>query len=182
MFLPTGVDIPGPCTTGFPVLSSDGRPRIPGSTRIIPDMNISCNGTLAGWSVAGTKTSGASLSDQFPSLKIFRPINLASRTYSYVGEVELGKCGSAFAEEIQTNIHTCSLPTEPRLSVRQNDIIGIFSPDQQSFTVNFLTSMSAPQNFVYASNVTTDIAIEDAATTQNTPLINLEIAQGKCIQ
>ena len=175
-----------PCTTGFPVLSSDGGSRSFGSTRIIPDMNISCNGTLTGWSVAGRKNFGASLSDQFPSLKIFRPINIVSRTYSYVGEVELGKCGDAFAETSQNgSIYTCSLPEEVRLPVRPNDIIGIFSPVEQlaGFVVSFLTDASSPPNFIYMRDVTTDVAIDDAAEMpSDTPHINLEIAQGKCSQ
>lgn len=147
-----------------------------GTTRIIPEMIILCSGTITGWTLAGRHR--ASTNGIFPKLKVFRERN--SGVYSFINQIELGKCGNGVTQMNANNFFTCNLPENDRLSVQQNDIIGIFSPveDQAAFLVYF-TITSRPINYIYMMDVTSEVsAAGKDGTANNTPQINLEIIAG----
>lgn len=153
-----------------------GSPRSFGATRIIPEMTILCSGRITSWTLAGR--SQTSTNGMFPKLKVFR--ERSSGVYSFVNETELGKCGSGVAEMNANNFFTCNLPESDRLSVEQNDIIGIFSPieDQAAFEIYFTTT-SRPVNYIYMMDVTSEVSVTDRdGMAINTPQINLEITTG----
>ena len=131
-----------PCTSGFPNLTTPvGSSRSFGTTRIIPEMKISCNGTTTSWTLAGrsvTSTNGA-----YPLLKVFRETSSGSGVYSFIDQIDLGKCGSDIAQRNEDNFFTCNLTENNRLSIQQNDIIGIFSPqaeNQAAFEIFYTTT------------------------------------------
>lgn len=171
------------CTNGFPDLTAPMGslfPRGDGVTRIIPEMNISCHGTLSGWTVVGN-TGPGSVNDPFPKLKVFREINRNSQTYSFVGEVDLGKCGDGFAPINENNFYTCSLSEEKQIPTQPNDIIGLFLPDlsNSAFRLSFAISTTAPTNYIFQmADVRSNISISSSPTVKNTPQLNLEITTG----
>ena len=171
------------CTRGFPNLltpSSTLFPRSTGETRIIPEMNISCSGVLSGWTVVGNTRNG-SVDGLFPTLKVFREIITNSQTYSFVGQVELGKCGSGVAETSGNNFYTCSLNEEKWIATQPNDIIGMFLPLQSNsaFELHFISSTSAPTNYVFMmEDVSSNVSIPGLPIIKNIPQINLEITSG----
>ena len=168
------------CTRGFPNLLTPIRtpfPRSTGETRIIPEMNISCSGVLSGWTAVGNTRSGST----FPTLKVFREIITNSLTYSFVGQVELGKCGSGSAQTTGNNSYTCSLNEEEWISTQPNDIIGMFLPLQpdSAFELHFISSTSAPVNYIFMmEDVSSNASIAGLPIIKNIPQINLEITPG----
>lgn len=151
-------------------------------TRIIPEMNISCNGTLSGWTVAGRNLTTPTNNNSFPKLKVFRETSANSRMYSFIGEVVLGTCGSGFALTNAEGFFTCDLEEQDRLPVQANDVIGFYFPEQSvsTFQVRFNTSPTDPINTVFMGvDINYDITIPiGKATARNLPQINLDIATG----
>lgn len=147
-----------------------------GQTRIIPEMNISCSGVLSGWTVIGNRRSGS----VFPKLKVFRQITRDSQTYSFVGQVELGKCGSGLAQDSGNSFYSCTLSEEKWIATQPNDIIGMFLPlpSDSAFELHFITTTNAPINYVFMEDVSSNTSIAGLPTSRNTPQINLEITSG----
>ena len=111
---------------------------------------------------------------------MFRETSGGSRVYSFINQVDLGKCGSDVAQRNEDNFFTCNLPENNRLSVQQNDIIGIFSPhaeNQAAFEIFYTTTSVI--NYIYLMDVTSEVSVSKSnATARNTPQINLEITTG----
>ena len=164
------------CTTGFPYLNSGtGRPTSSGDvvmTRIIPGMKITCSGTLRRWTADGIPRSNS----DYPKLKIFRQVGV---NYSFIGEIWLGLCDELPAEKNGRGLYECVLPAQNRLSVQQNDFIGIFLPTirQIAFDVYFTTTTTDQANRIYTEDVSYSVASSSGAMSLNTPQVNIQIGR-----
>ena len=101
--------------------------------------------------------------------------------HSFVGQVELGKCGSGVAETSGNNFYTCSLNEEKWIATQPNDIIGMLLPLQSNsaFELHFISSTSAPTNYVFMmEDVSSNVSIPGLPIIKNIPQINLEITSG----
>lgn len=159
-------------------------------TRLIPMMEITCNGTIVGWTVSGRRLGQGT---QPPKLQVWR------RSTSTNGDEYYHKEGSAVpidpdadgveCEETLTRNHTfrCRLNESYQLTVQSEvDIVGIELPplQNQSFELFFFASDSNISQYVWQHednvmpNASLRIGSHDAVVDDNV-LLYLNISTGK---
>ena len=117
------------------------------STRIIPDMQVTCNGTLTGWRAAGEITSKSTS----PLLQIWREIEGQPGRYQMEGEhIPLGRCdGTNELEEISANSRYYECTLEAPISVRTGDIVGVVLPRERDSNFRLYFTDNSVTNYVY---------------------------------
>ena len=105
----------GSCLTPTRLSCTEGGTRRLGNnsleTRLIPDINFNCNGTLVGWTVSGRDGSGT----LYPKLQIWRRSSTDRNVYFKNGpEIQIDAQGSAC--EIITRDENCVQKYHCRLS------------------------------------------------------------------
>ena len=153
------------------------------STRIIPDLRVSCNGTLTGWGAAGEMTNR----DTSPLLQIWRKIEGQQERYEREGEsIPLGSCGGRNElQEISTNSRYYECTLETSVSVRTGDIVGLVLPRERDTSFRLYFIDESVTNYVYRFHPLT--VFPDPSQRGNRrqrrknglPLITLMITQGK---
>ena len=91
-------------------------------TRIIPDMNFTCTGTVTKWKAAGSFDNANNVN---AFLGIWKQNSTQAGSYDRVAKIELGTCGSGELVMVTGNVYECTLPVDLRVPVQPGDIIGI---------------------------------------------------------
>ena len=180
-----------PCTMGFPATvsqctSSDdcGTRESNGNTditRIIPDMNFTCTGTVTKWRAAGEiDTRGGRNTNAM--LGIWRERSSETGMYDRVERIELGTCGSGVQAPLVmglSNVYECTLPQSERVSVQPGDIIGIeiASDNNYHFRLYFNSANEVPTNYEFNGQVPMFILNQTSSPMLDQPQISLTVEQ-----
>ena len=165
-------------TNGFPTrlvysISSTTGP----STRLIPDMNFTCNGVIVGYRAAGVQGS--------PVIQVWRKNgSLYSNTTAGIvigGDLCIG--GLQTCTDIQNDeVLCCDLNrTTVNVSVQPGDILGLKLP--RNSRLDFAGASRAPINYIFGADLSSPLALSSAS---NKPAIlaqiSLQIEPGVPIQ
>ena len=159
-------------------IEGGGSPDSRARTRIIPEMNFTCSGTVTHWRAAGEFRTGGN-AEINSVLSIWR--EKSGGTYDRVDGIELGRCGSGVQATLVTgmsNIYKCTLPESERVSVQPGDIVGIELPsdNRAKFRLYFDSSSSGPTNYVFNGHDSM-FSLSQASSTriQDQPQISLTV-------
>lgn len=125
-------------------------------TRLIPEMQFSCTGTLVGWTVSGRRGSGK----MYPKLQIWRRSSTHRNIYFKNGpEIQVDAEGSA-CQTITRNANCtqefhCGLSPANYVSVSSgSDIIGVEVPPLNNQAFELLFMASSREQHVWRSEIT----------------------------
>lgn len=153
------------------------------STRIIPELRVTCDGQLTGWRAAGEITRGSTS----PLLQLWRETEGGLGTYENVAkDIPLGRCsGGNDLEEvsIRSNYYECTLETS--IPIKIGDIVGIVLPRERYTSFRPYFTEGSIVNRVYNFHPLT--VFPDRSQRRNRreycdeaqPLIALKINHGK---
>ena len=152
------------------------------TTLLIPEMNLTCNASIVGFTVAGRDLRDEPHSQVQIWLKNSSP---SSSIYYQVGKFNVslhdGVCVSAGAIADHDNIDWCILHDNFRVSVQPGDILGLVLPA----TVNdgILFTSGGPINYIFKhpnqldSNI--DLSRNQSSTAQQLPQIMFSHTSGR---
>ena len=125
-------------------------------TRLIPEMEINCTGTLVGWTNSGRMGSGT----MYPKLQTWRRSNTDANLYFKNGaEIQIDAQGSV-CETLTRNVNCnqefyCRLSPANYLSVLSgSDIIGVELPPLHNQAFELLFIVTEQQQYVWRQRVT----------------------------
>ena len=123
------------------------------TTRIIPDMNFTCSGTVTHWRAAGEFRPYGN-ADTNSMLSIWRKRSSEPGTYDRIDGIELGICGGEDPAPLvvgMSNVYNCTLPPNERVSVQPGDIVGIELPrrNRARFQPYFDDTNNGPTSYVF---------------------------------
>ena len=174
-------DARGCCTNGFPsrlvyqVLFRTGP-----STRLIPEMNFTCNGVIVGYTAAMREQNKA----QDPIVQIWR--QNVSHYYKTSDDIAIDKASCVGGlTEVSSEVFQCNLMTT-RTHVQPGDILGLELPPQNKddIILGFARVSSGPTNYVFTGRGLSSPAVLSNHNSVNweLPQITLEIESGKLVQ
>ena len=156
-------------------------------TRLVPEMEFICNGTIVRWTVSGRAGQGT----QFPKLQVWRRADSVDKDeYHKQGqEIQIDAEGSVCEEITQTcdQIFHCSLSADYQVSIQSgSDIVGVELPPvaNQGFELFFMPGSQIQyiwQQELASNNTTIRIGSQDNTTTDHL-LLSLNISTGKKLQ
>ena len=159
-------------------------------TILIPDMNFTCNGTLAGFTFAGINRREG---HQDLKIQIWRE-NVSKRDgYHKIGhaisvnisEEDIVCADSLIRPKKGSRIFWCILNENFRLSIQPRDILGLELPPthDNDFDI-FFTRGRGPNNFVFGQNLNsmnTVILSQRNHNIQQLPQVSFSLTSGKVI-
>ena len=146
-------------------------------TLLIPAMNFTCNATIAGFAVAGTRLNSAPHSQ----LQIWRKASSQNSVYYKAGSFFVNTAGGICAAWRIVNItYWCTLFEVSRLSVQPGDILGLQLPS--NFEILFTNR--GPVNYIHESVYQLNSTVilshnESDSIAQQLPQIILNFTSGK---
>ena len=144
-------DARGCCTNGFPsrlvyqVLFRTGP-----STRLIPDMNFTCNGVIVGYTAALRQQNG----NQDPIIQVWRKNTSQPESYYNISTgiaIDAALCVGGLTE-VSSEVFHCNLNTTTRVPVQPGDILGLELPqagNNDNIILGFARVSSGPTNYVF---------------------------------
>ncbi len=140
--------------------------------RLFPSMNITCNGTLVGLSVAGETRNG----ETDPILQIWRLNISTSNDYERISDYPF----PIGCTELPNNVWQCNL-TSP-IDVEVGDIIGINLPHNHQNAATFgiyFTSPSSFTSYILGSELDTTFSVPGSTTASPSaqPVLTLDIQE-----
>ena len=141
-------DARGCCTNGFPsrlvyqVLFPTGP-----STRVIPEMNFTCNGIIVGYTAALREQNG----DMDPIIQVWRKNTSQPETY-YKTSAGIAIDRTLCVGEVSRQVFQCNLNNiTARVRVQPGDILGLELPGDSNddIILAFARVSSGPTNYVF---------------------------------
>ena len=161
------------------------------STRIIPEMNFACNGTIVGYTAALRWQPEQSPGDQGPIIQVWR--KNTNRPWSYYKTniniaINNASCDGGLTQMIGSEAFHCSFRnlTTTRVTVQPGDILGLELPVEHNgdmIRLAFASVSSGPTNYVrerpsmYSGVLLNSWRLGNV--TRALPQINLEVEPGK---
>ena len=154
------------CTNGFPemdrLVSDTSFPSGP-AVRLIPEMQFTCNGVIAGFTVALKRKPADRSASMHMEIQVWRPENSSqctdsqtdgtgASTYYRVGEgiaIRDAVCASGMLEELYVvDTYHCELNETVQVSVEPGDILGLKLPQGRS-KLSFANVVKGPTNYIF---------------------------------
>ena len=147
-------------------------------TRIIPDMNFTCSGTVTGWRAAGEiRTAGSAEINSV--LSIWRERSNEPGTYDRTDGIELGRCGSedpAPSVMGMSNVYECSLPQSETVSVQPGDVVGVELPGRTRVRFRlYFDNSGRSTNYIFSQSLQTFNLDQNDGTELAQPQISLTV-------
>ena len=162
------------------------------STRLIPEMNFTCNGVIVGYTAALRESEWNT--EQNPIIQVWR--KNSSHPGSYLKTSSQGiaisdgaLCVDGLLNEVSSEVFHCNLnKTMSQVSVQPGDILGLELPEGTHDGILAFANVSrGPTNCIFTSQ-----GLSSPTTLSNCDLVNWELPQftlnvessdsGKCIQ
>lgn len=145
-------------------------------TRIVPDKEFNCCGTITGWRMAGRAGPGT----QFPVLQIWRKNNNTCGEYSRTGQSVIME-NSVPSQQVDCDVIEHTLNERDRISVQPGDVIGVELPPlfDQAFQVLF--EPGGELNYVYKQQLPDTVELQGptlSSAFREQPLIDLRVTPG----
>ena len=176
------------CTSGFPEIPVRQVSTQTNSdfveTRLIPDMNFSCNATIFGFIVAGRMLGPP------PHAKIQIWREISNYEYETASEIHINLNMSEEVED-RVCVHTrgaisgavwCVLDDAHRVRVQPGDILGLELPVNATSEILFLDT--GPENYVYSSQLGSSVNLLDntmISKVEQLPQIVFNFTSGKFV-
>ena len=172
------------CSNGFPdrvvsrVLFNQTGP----ATRIIPEMNFTCNGTIVGFTMAALQQSG----EKYPLIQVWRKNMSQPGSYFKTGvDIAIGDvlCAEVVTEVSNRVILYCKLnETYQQVSVQPGDILGLELPsvNEDDIIPAFARVSRGPTNYMFDQQFISSPVVLSNATLVNfyLPQIAMKIKSG----
>ena len=173
------------CTTGFPnqlvtqVRQSTSR----SVTMLIPKMMFTCNGTVTGFTVAGSQQEG----ERDPIIQIWREDLSHSNQGVYYNTaagitVNGTVCENGLIQEPKRAVFHCNVSKLFQVDIQAGDILGLEIPQRagDDFFIAFAISTKAPENFVFDSRpLASPVSLCNASSINyQLPQLTLQIESG----
>ena len=179
------------CTQGFPdrntlaskLLEDDGHSNTT-VTILIPDMNFTCNGTLAGFAFVGINRHDG---DQDPKIQIWRKNSSEPGFYYKIGaEIavnisENGACDDGLPT-IANRMYFCVLKKQFQVLLQPGDILGLELPPAHDNDFDILfTRGEGPMNYLFHQKLNSTVQLsENDSVVQQLPQISFSLTSGYC--
>ena len=176
------------CTSGFPsrLIYRVSFPTGP-HTRLIPEMNFACNGTITGYTAVLKQQDG----DQDPMIQIWKKNPSQPGSYYKTSPgiaIDSTLCVDGLTQLSEVSrVRQCNLNQSTRVSVRVGDILGLELPARNNDDIKlaFARVSSGPTNYVFNASES-QLSYYHALLNRNwvireLPQITLEIGSGKYI-
>ena len=182
------------CTQGFPdynmlaskLLEDDGHSSTT-VTLLIPAMNFTCNGTLAGFTFVGINRH---VGRQDPKVQIWRESSSESGIYYKTGpeiavnSSENGACGDGLPT-VASRTYLCVLTRRFQVPIQPGDVLGLELPPAHDNDFDILfTRGGGPMNYIFYQSLhnSTIHLSENDSTIQQLPQIIFSLTSGNyCI-
>ena len=157
-----------------------------GTTRLIPEMSFTCNGTIVGFTVAGRQLSGRSTD---PIIQVWREnssqpdVYYKTSTGIVIDEVVCAQTSIVFRGSNDDRVLQCNLNEANQVSVQDGDIFGLKLPqrDNSTFRLTFASVSRGPTNHVFdEQDLSSPAVLCNAANSmsQELPQIVLQVQSG----
>ena len=156
-------------------------------TILVPDMNFSCDGILAGFSFSGINRLVVGKQD--PRIQIWRKYCDISEpdVYHKIGHAIVMDISSedvvcADRIKIASRTHWCILNDDYRLSVQPGDILGLELPPMHDNDLDILfTRGRGPNNYVFRQHLNSTMVtlLDNHEEIQQLPQIAFSVTSGK---
>ena len=179
------------CTQGFPnynmlaskLLDGDGYSSAT-VTLLLPDMNFTCNGTLAGFTFVGINRH---MGHQDPKVQIWRENSSEPGFYHRIGtEIAVNSSSDSGACEdglpkIASQTYFCILTKQFQMPIQPGDILGLELPPAHDNDFDILfTRGGGPMNFIFYQKLNTTVQLsENHSAIQQLPQISFSLTSGK---
>jgi hypothetical protein len=174
-------EAPSGCTNGFPARDRIVREVFQSTesvTRlvVIPEMNFTCNGTITGYTFAGTKmVSGG----QNPEIQIWRQNYSQPGEYYRTGaDITISEvlCDGEFTQVFDGVFH-CNLTDTARQRVRPRDILGLELAPRGNYALDLLFArvIKGPMNYLFSPSLRVVLS-ESGSVNQDLPQITFNIS------
>ena len=147
-------------------------------TRIIPNMRITCSGTIVALIITGTRRVNGT---QDPKLQIWRENKAQCGSYKkVVPEIVLhGSSCSNITHIVPASIFRCTLEQSFHVSVQLGDILGIELPPVDDATFDIYFTGGGPVNYIFQQQLSSTVdTITKVSVTEEQPQITLDITPG----
>ena len=167
------------CNTGLTNVTSQGSGK--GAdfnvvTRLIPDLQFTCNGRITQFTVGGMIRSG----QQQPKIQIWR--EQASQCGTYIKPVpDLSLNGSICdggRTILSSGVNHCLLKEAFQLEVQQGDILGLELAPKRNGNFEFFFTNGGPRNYVFQNQLSSTgstVLSSRASEVQEEPQINIVV-------
>ena len=176
------------CTSGFPVSleTDDGGNTDTAVTILIPDMNFTCNATIAGFTFAGINRQGG---HQDPVIQIWREScsqpDTGATVYYKTGPAiavnisqDTGACDDGLPDRA-SRIYWCILKRDFRASVEPGDILGLELPPTSDDDFDILFTEGGPVNYIFHQRLNSTIELSSHQTSKaQLPQITFSLTSG----
>ena len=161
--------------------------------RLIPEMEFTCNGTIAGFTVAGRLRRGRNQPNRNdPIIQIWRQNSSQLSIYYITNSQELaidkGMCAESSivfpqgSTDSRDQVWKCNLRDTNRVPVQAGDVLGLLLPPQQntSFRLSIARVSKGPTNHVFESQELTyqTVNLSNAMFENNLPQIAVNVESG----
>ena len=152
-------------------------------TRLIPDVQFTCSGTVTKWKAAA-RLNTQSGHNSNTVLGIWRQSSSGSQMYNRISTLELGVCGSVEATVVETtnqnSVYECTLPESSRVTVQTGDIVGIEFANNNELRFALLfdnTQATGPKNYIFIGQLSSANlnAPSGGSTERDIPQISLTV-------
>lgn len=144
------------CTRGFPGFPSSLGTKDNGGntdtavTIIIPEMNFTCNATIAGFTFAGINRMNG---NQDPLIQIWRENSSQPAVYYKTGPAIALNISATVCDDglpkISTRTFLCVLKKEYRVLIQSGDILGFEMPPTSDDDFDILFTTGGPRNYIF---------------------------------
>ena len=172
------------CSNGFPErdrLVSDVALRRGPAIRLIPEMNFTCNGTITGFTFAGSLENRQ---QESPMIQVWRENNSQPSEYYRTGAnitIEEASCMGGFTEVLD-RVFRCDLNEIVQVSVQPGDILGLELPsaNNDAIALSFANVTKGPINYVFSveklpSSLTAALSESDSVN-RHLPQITIKVS------
>ena len=183
------------CTDGFPAIQEFLDPTVEGvylnSTRLIPDMNFTCSGTIVRVTVAGmSKKINDGINQRNRSamnLQIWRENTTKNGRYHKAEDISLPSvCKMNMLKKRVSRMcngigvyYECTLWMNMKISVESGDILGIKLPPRRNANFELYFTESLLTNYIFERALPSTIDLSSRINeTAVRPLITIEVVPG----
>ena len=171
------------CLSRFPstvILQGNGRgERNVITTRLFPDMQFGCFGTIVQVTAAVVDDNG----QQTSKIQIWRENNTQSGLYHKISSSDIlvrKHNPPCYRNSLRSGIFQCTLREDMRISVQPGDFLGLEIPSINNDDLEIHFKAGGPTNLVFQGQLgsTVDLSTEPHATTNDEPQITFLVVLG----
>ena len=147
-------------------------------TRIIPDMNFTCNEAVVKWRAAVSINYTLSNINHSTLLGIWRERNNDTGIYDKVDEIDMGICGNGGEPSSVvgfTTVYECTLADNLTVTTQPGDILGVEIAGNNGLNLCFDNTTGGPTNYMFTGKISAATLTESDFIANDQPQISLQV-------